>query len=1165
MSSASQDSKEGGDSGGPKQENCALKEWDMDFFLSHIPRKVQHALTTLDLEFTCVSSSSESIVIGTNVGLVYFYCILTGEFQRLRCAHSLSGTSCISLVESIDHMVAVGGVDGTLTIFQLSRPSPEGVEIPLQFKKAERFTIKGSHQCEVTALAWSANGERLISGDASGLVMHTRIDFARDIFQNKHPRVPLLEHPGTEEQLPIPKDIAFGPLKLFDSANLLVQCAKGFFIINPSTASLVTSCLLSHSHVKDVSSSSGVIYMIREKRMLTRIAVAPLPEMVLNDENSLDPMATMKEIGLKGLNKTRSLFDRFLPKVEDQVLRLRETLDEALRIPLVTQATPQENTPPVAAKISGKGSEPLEVIHHGKKGKRKKIGDKGSDSNSDTVSMSSRQSDDPALLILGSSSSSPNTTSSSVNAKPVINDDDGQSGTADGMGEPKLKLEQPDASSIEWKEHLLAKLIGLESLDSKETSQDTPSNTIQEVLEPLSGEKSLEFSPKTDSISTLLGRLESVISAGDEDATSLGSLSYGPPSDSSHFSWHTSGEDHVSLEQKECTEPSNEEIPTIMGDLSNDWLQYKSPGPLMSLAVCEHYLGCVDRKGTLYYSQWDGYLLRWFATDNPADQIAFSRLGDIIWRLHKGTAYALFNPSSDSLSGVRWIEAAQDVTYIAVGDSSAWYICRDGRIAVQADLSQTRPCSCEIVIEKDPCVSVVKLQIYGSVVWACDGVGRVFVRIGVSPRLPGGSEWALLDAVGLPGRIVALGLGPRDLAFVVDDKDRIFVKNGVGPLHQKGLDNRWWQVSINASVFPMSKNFHHSHKVHPSQLVSLLSSSYYLPIIAAGKKHVWFSQGNSPALFTPNKVIIGHVWDVVDVPLMSRTSRWSILDARSLYCDQGGIWLLSPAGQLLCLSPNLMQTKGISIPDNKVILGLSAAPESLWMLTIDGNVYVRLGITSSLIEGKIWLPLPLTQLKDVELKHLSVSSEVVWACDSRGKIYFCYGNAKSLNPGALLPAWICVEGKPPAPLNSRTTFTKVYVGPKLQLVWAIDNRHNVYAREGTFPEVPVGTEWVFVPGIQATQLAIGEKAVWALTLKGEVYRRYGITENNYVGDYWRRIPGTLNSISVSVDDRLWGIDTEGQLRMHLVMKLHLDEEECEQSTQVTQYLEEPPEGWELVS
>ena len=97
----------------------------------------------------------------------------------------------------------------------------------------------------------------------------------------------------------------------------------------------------------------------------------------MSNEKSLDPMVAMKEIGLKGLNKTRSLFDRFLPKVEDQVLRLRETLDEALRAPLVAQATPQENTPAVAGKISGKGSEPLEVIHHGKKGKRKKISDKG--------------------------------------------------------------------------------------------------------------------------------------------------------------------------------------------------------------------------------------------------------------------------------------------------------------------------------------------------------------------------------------------------------------------------------------------------------------------------------------------------------------------------------------------------------------------------------------------------------------------------------------------------------------------------------------------------------------------------------------------------------------------------------------------------------------------
>ena len=84
---------------------------------------------------------------------------------------------------------------------------------------------------------------------------------------------------------------------------------------------------------------------------------------------------------------------------------------------------------------------------------------------------------------------------------------------------------------------------------------------------------------------------------------------------------------------------------------------------------------------------------------------------------------------------------------------------------------------------------------------------------------------------------------------------------------------------------------------------------------------------------------------------------------------------------------------------------------------------------------------------------------------------------------------------------------QVYVGTNGHMVWAIDNKFNVYTRVAIFPDVPIGTEWVLVSGIEAESLAISDSYVWALSPKGEIFCRHGLTKANFIGDFWRRVPG----------------------------------------------------------
>lgn len=49
---------------------------------------------------------------------------------------------------------------------------------------------------------------------------------------------------------------------------------------------------------------------------------------------------------------------------------------------------------------------------------------------------------------------------------------------------------------------------------------------------------------------------------------------------------------------------------------------------------------------------------------------------------------------------------------------------------------------------------------------------------------------------------------------------------------------------------------------------------------------------------------------------------------------------------------------------------------------------------------------------------------------------------------------------------------QVFVGPQTYMVWALDNKRNIYVREGIFNDFQLGIGWVLVSGIEAVDLSI---------------------------------------------------------------------------------------------
>ncbi|KAL1124452.1 hypothetical protein AAG570_001078, partial [Ranatra chinensis] len=199
------------------------------------------------------------------------------------------------------------------------------------------------------------------------------------------------------------------------------------------------------------------------------------------------------------------------------------------------------------------------------------------------------------------------------------------------------------------------------------------------------------------------------------------------------------------------------------------------------------------------------------------------------------------------------------------------------------------------------------------------------------------------------------------------------------------------------------------------------------------------------------------------------------------------------------------------------IVCVASAPGTLWVLSDEGRVYIRHGITDANPCGTQWWKLNLEQISEkVQFSHISCGCDVVWACDIRGKILMMVGAPQTVSSCEFVPVWVTVEGSP----RANNTFTKIFVGPQSYMVWALDNAGNVYVREAIFPDFLVGTGWVHVDGIKASHLSISGEAVWALSKTG-VFKRIGISECNYIGESWLFISGNLDHISGELVTYWW--------------------------------------------
>ena len=369
-----------------------------------------------------------------------------------------------------------------------------------------------------------------------------------------------------------------------------------------------------------------------------------------------------------------------------------------------------------------------------------------------------------------------------------------------------------------------------------------------------------------------------------------------------------------------------------------------------------------------------------------------------------------------------------------------------------------------------------------------------------------------------------LCLGVEGVAWLIDTRGSIWFTGNVTRENPTG--ETWYQVSLGQYLM-------HDPTL-PPLLVSTLTTLSSLwswvkrgdegrMLAASPRAGVWLL-GRNGSLQASHGHLLGSRWEHVAPAGIAQSVFWSYVSANGYKDGKGHMWALQPNGELVCFHPADGRTVPVNSPQGALLKLVAASSQGVWGITHKYKVVQRLGITASCPEGYDWVDLNLHQFGIGRVRHLSCGVLTTWAVDDRGKMWVRIGSREETDP-SVTQAWLHVEGN----ALSECHFTSVAVSGGDLVVWAVDDRSNVYARKDVTPSYPIGTAWELVPGMCVRDLSISEHMVWATCPNGDVACRYGVSEHNAIGDYWKKVPGNFELISVTPDDELWAINRDGQL------------------------------------
>ncbi|XP_038599220.1 tectonin beta-propeller repeat-containing protein 2 [Tachyglossus aculeatus] len=669
-------------------------------------------------------------------------------------------------------------------------------------------------------------------------------------------------------------------------------------------------------------------------------------------------------------------------------------------------------------------------------------------------------------------------------------------------------------------------------------------------------------------------RLEQVFTSSDEEDI----YGRGLPYSSSETSVAEIGS---SLSLQDMTRTGLEEAGLLKSDqFAESWMGYSGPGyGILSLVVSEKYIWCLDYKGGLYCSALPSAGLRWQKFEDAVQQVAVSPSGALLWKIEQKSNKA-FACGKVTIKGKRhWYEALPQTVFVALSDDTAWIIRTNGDLYLQTGLSVDRPCARAVKVDCPYPLSQITAR--NNVVWALSEQRALLYREGVSSFCPEGEQWKC-DIVSERQALepVCITLGDQQTIWALDVHGNLWFRTGVVPKKPQGDDDHWWQVSItDYVVFDQCSLFqtiiHATHTVATAaqapveKVADRLRMAFWSQqlqcqpsLLGVNNSGVWISSGKNEFHVSKGS-LIGTYWNNVVPRGTASATKWAFVLASAAPTKEGSfLWLCQSSKDLFCISDQNPQFRPstVQLPPDVEMVAYSACQDAIWGLDSLGQVFIRT-LSKSCPTGMHWTRLDLSQLGAIKLTSLACGNQHIWACDSNGGIYFRVGT-QPLNPSLMLPAWITIES-PVQPVG--VNLISIHSSPNDQMLWAIDSKWNVHVRIGITEEMPVGTDWEHVPGLQACHLALSSRTVWARCANGDVARRYGVTDKNPAGDYWKKIPGSMSCLTVSPFDELWAVGPLGYLLQRLTKTFsHSPGFQKSSDASVLLHLEDFEDEWEVI-
>ncbi|XP_065541300.1 tectonin beta-propeller repeat-containing protein 2 isoform X1 [Lathamus discolor] len=632
---------------------------------------------------------------------------------------------------------------------------------------------------------------------------------------------------------------------------------------------------------------------------------------------------------------------------------------------------------------------------------------------------------------------------------------------------------------------------------------------------------------------------------------------------------------------QDVAKKSPDEMALLKSDqFAESWMGYSGPGyGILSLVVSEKYIWCLDYRGSLYCSALPAAGLRWQKFEEGVQQVAVSPSGALLWKIEQKTNKA-FACGKVTIKGKRhWYEALPQAVFVALSDDTAWIIRTNGDLYLQTGLSVDRPCARAVKVDC-PC-PLSQVTSRNNVVWALSEQRALLYREGVRSFCPEGEQWKS-DIVSEIQALepVCITLGDQQTLWALDIHGNLWFRTGIVSKKPQGDDNHWWQVSITdyvvfdqyslfQTIIQATQTMATAAQAPVEKVADKLRMAFWSQqlqcqpsLLGVNGSGVWISSGKNEFHVAKGN-LIGTYWNNIVPRGTASATKWIFVLASTASSKEGSfLWLCQSNKDLFCVSDQNPQfhPSTVQLPPEAEMVHYSACQDAIWGLDSLGQVFIRT-LSSSCPTGMHWTKLDLSQLGTVKLISLTCGNQHVWACDTSGGVYFRVGT-QPFNPSLMLPAWIMIE---PPIQQVGINLISIHSSPNDQMLWAIDSKWNVHVRVGITDEMPVGTDWEHVPGLQACQLAISTRTVWARCPNGDVARRYGITDKNPAGDYWKKIPGNVSRLTVTPLDELWAISTSGSLLQRLTKTFsHSHSLQKNNDTSVLLHPDDFEDEWEVI-